>query len=277
MTTTPLEHTIHDAPEAVCTCPPEMHTVYEFPESLGAGYTHYCPGCTHGIAHRILAESIDELGLCERTILVAPVGCSVFAYQYFNFDGCEAAHGRAPAMATGLKRVAPHNIVITYQGDGDLASIGAAEILHAAARGENISVIFVNNAIYGMTGGQMAPTSLEGQRTTSSPFGRDVHLVGYPLHMSELLATLQGSAYIVRRSLHNPANIRKAKKAIQTALRAQMAGAGFSMVELLSSCPTNWGLSPADALKWIEEKMLPVYPLGDYKVNDVVRALDAEK
>jgi 2-oxoglutarate ferredoxin oxidoreductase subunit beta len=250
-----------------------MPVVYERPEALEDVYTTYCPGCTHGVAHRLLAEAIDELGLRARTILVAPVGCAVFAYEYFDVDGCVAAHGRAPAMATGIKRMLPDQIVITYQGDGDLASIGTAEILHAAARGEKITVIFVNNAIYGMTGGQMAPTSLIGQHTTSSPNGRDLNLTGSPLHMSELLAMLQGSVYVVRRSLHDPANIRKAKKAIVTALKAQVAGLGFSMVELLSSCPTNWRLTPQQALEWIETNMLPVYPLGDFKVAEAVNAL----
>jgi 2-oxoglutarate ferredoxin oxidoreductase subunit beta len=250
-----------------------MQTVYERPLSLNMTHTHYCPGCTHGIAHRLVAEALDELGLREKAILVAPVGCAVFAYQYFNMDGCEAAHGRAPAMATGIKRLLPDNIVLTYQGDGDLASIGAAEILHAAGRGEHITTIFVNNAIYGMTGGQMAPTSLPNQKTTSSPFGRNVELAGYPLKMSEILAQTEGAAYVVRRSLHDVANIRKAKKAIVTALKVQMAGLGFSMVELLSTCPTNWGLSPVEALHWVEENMIPVFPPGDYKVIDAVRDL----
>jgi 2-oxoglutarate ferredoxin oxidoreductase subunit beta len=254
--------------------PKGMELVYERPESLTDLHTHYCPGCTHGVAHRLLAEALDELGLREKTVLVAPVGCSVFAYNYFDTDACEAAHGRAPAMATGLKRVIPDNIVVTYQGDGDLASIGAAEIMHVAARGENITTIFINNAIYGMTGGQMAPTSLPGQKTTSSPFGRDVELAGYPIRMCEVLAQLPGAAYIVRRSLHNVANIRKAKKALITALRVQMNSLGFSMVELLSSCPTNWGVPPEKALQWIEENMVPYYPLGDYKVLDVVKDLE---
>jgi len=227
----------------------------------------------HSVAHRLIAEVLDELHMREQAILVAPVGCAVFAYQYFNTDGCEAAHGRAPAMATGIKRVLPDNIVFTYQGDGDLASIGTAEIIHAAGRGENITVIFINNAIYGMTGGQMAPTSLPGQVTTSSPFGRDTQLAGYPLNMSEMLATTRGAAYIVRRSLHNPANIRKAKKAIKTAFEVQQAKLGFSMVELLSNCPTNWGMTPHDSLKWVEENMLPVFPLGDYKVINSVKDL----
>jgi 2-oxoglutarate ferredoxin oxidoreductase subunit beta len=250
-----------------------MEIVYERPESLADVHTHYCPGCTHSIAHRLVAEALGELGLREQTILVAPVGCAVFIYNYFEIDGCEAAHGRAPAMATGIKRVQPDKFVLTYQGDCDLASIGSAEILHAAARGENITTIFINNAIYGMTGGQMAPTSIPGQKTTSSPFGRDVNMAGYPLRMSEILAQTDGAAYIVRRSLHDVKNIRKAKKAIQTAFKVQMAGLGFGMVELLSSCPTNWGMTPADALKWVEEEMVPYYPLGDYKVTDAVKDL----
>ncbi len=251
-----------------------METVYERPESLSEVYTHYCPGCTHGIAHRLVAEAIDELGLRERVILVAPVGCAVFAYNYLNVDSCVAAHGRAPAMATGIKRLEPGSIVITYQGDGDLAAIGTAEIIHAAARGENITTIFVNNAVYGMTGGQMAPTSLPGQRTTSSPSGRDVHMTGYPLRMCELLSQTDGAAYIVRRSLHNVQNIRKAKKAILTALKTQMNGLGFSMVELLSTCPTNWRLTPEASLQWVEEHMLPYFPLGDYHVAEGVKELE---
>lgn len=255
------------------TPPANMELVYSRPETLAPVHTHYCPGCTHGIAHRLLAEALDELGLRERTVLVAPVGCAVFAYQYFEVDACEAAHGRAPAMATGLKRVHPDNIVVTYQGDGDLVSIGAAEIMHAAARGENITVVFANNAIYGMTGGQMAPTTLPGQKTTSSPFGRNTEIAGYPVRMSELLAQLDGAAYIVRRSLHDVANIRKAKKAILTALKVQMHGLGFSMVELLSSCPTNWGIGPDKALSWIEDNMVPYFPIGDYRVVDAVKSL----
>ncbi|MBN1310526.1 MAG: 2-oxoglutarate oxidoreductase [Anaerolineae bacterium] len=251
-----------------------MELVYQRPESLVDVQTHYCPGCTHGVAHRLLAEAIDELDLRERSILVAPVGCSVFAYRYFEVDSCVAAHGRAPAMATGIKRVQPENIVITYQGDGDLASIGIAEIIHAAARGENITTIFINNAIYGMTGGQMAPTTLPGQKTTSSPCGRDVESTGFPLRVCEMLAQLDGAAYIVRRSLHDVKNIRKAKKAIVTALKAQVNGLGFGMVELLSSCPTNWGMSPQQALSWIETNMIPYYSLGEYKVIDAVNALD---
>jgi 2-oxoglutarate ferredoxin oxidoreductase subunit beta len=240
--------------------------VYIRPESLREVSTHYCPGCTHGTAHRLIAEVLDEMGLRERTIGVAPVGCSVFAYNYFNCDFVEAPHGRAPAMATGIKRVLPERIVFTYQGDGDLASIGMAEIMHAAARGENITVIFINNAIFGMTGGQMAPTSLPGQKTSSSPDGRDIETMGLPLRMAEILSKVDGVSYSVRRSLHDPKNIRLAKKAIRTAFDAQVRGIGFAMVELLSSCPTNWGLNPLAALQWVQDKMVPYYPLEDFKV-----------
>ncbi len=245
----------------------EVQTVYIRPASLSGTPTHYCPGCTHGIAHRLVAEVLDEMNIREQTIGVAPVGCSVFAYNYFNCDFVEAAHGRAPAMATGIKRVMPNHIVFTYQGDGDLASIGMGEIMHVAGRGENITVIFINNAIYGMTGGQMAPTTLPGQRTSSSPHGRDVETMGYPLHMAELLAQQPGSGYVVRRSLHDPKNIRQAKKAIRIAFEAQKRGLGFSMVELLSTCPTNWGVNPKEALGWLEEHMIPVYPIQDFKVT----------
>ena len=250
---------------------PETKVVFQRPESFTDTTTHYCPGCTHGIAHRLVAEVIDEMGLREKTIGVAPVGCSVFAYKYFNMDFVEAAHGRAPAMATGIKRVLPKNTVFTYQGDGDLASIGMAEIMHAAARGENITVIFINNAIYGMTGGQMAPTTLPGMKTTSSPFGRDVELTGFPIRMSEILATMDGCGYIVRRSLHDAKHIRQSKKAIRLAFETQERGLGFSMVELLSSCPTNWKIDPNEALDFIAEQMVPVFPLGDYKVNSELK------
>lgn len=248
----------------------EFDVVYSRPETLADVTTHYCPGCTHGLIHRLVAEVIDELGIAERTILVAPVGCAVFAYNYFTVDGCEAPHGRAPAMATGLKRSQPDKIVFTYQGDGDLAAIGTNEIIHAAGRGENLTVIFVNNATYGMTGGQMAPTTLAGQVTTSSPYGRDVHLVGLPMHVSELISTIPGATYVVRRSVHNVANVNKTKAAIKTAFQVQMEGLGLSLVEVLSSCPTNWHMKPADALQWIEDAMIPVYPLGDYKVAEAV-------
>jgi 2-oxoglutarate ferredoxin oxidoreductase subunit beta len=242
--------------------------VYKRPDSLEEIHTHYCPGCTHGIAHRLIAEVIDELGIQDRTILVAPVGCSVFAYNYFQFDGAEAAHGRAPAMATGIKRVNPDSIVFTYQGDGDLASIGIAEAIHAATRGENITVIFINNAIYGMTGGQMAPTTLLGQVTTSSPSGRDAVMTGNPMHIVEMMAPLPGVAYSVRRSLHDARHIIQAKKAIRTAFEAQVQGLGFSIVELLSSCPTNWKMTPLDSLHWVRDEMVPIYPLGDYKIAE---------
>jgi len=244
--------------------------VYSRPHTLTDTPTHYCPGCTHGVAHRLVAEVLDEMNLRERTVGVASVGCSVFAYNYFDFDFVQAPHGRAPAMATGVKRVLPDRIVLSYQGDGDMISIGTAEIVHAAARGENITVIFINNANYGMTGGQMAPTTLPGQKTTSSPNGRDVETMGYPIRASEMLATLDGAGYIARRSLHDPKNIRMAKKAIRMAFETQARGMGFSMVELLSVCPTNWGMTPRQSLTWLEERMLPFYPLGDFKVSPAV-------
>ena len=247
--------------------------VYKRPDALTDNITNYCPGCTHGIIHRLIGEAIDELGLRERTIAVAPVGCSVLMYNYFNTDAVEAAHGRAPAMATGLKRTQPGNIVFTYQGDGDLASIGAAEILHAANRGENITVFFVNNAVYGMTSGQMAPTTLLGQVTTSSPFGRSEKLHGYPMRMAEIIAGLPGASYVVRRSVYDARTIRQAKKAVVTAFKAQMAGLGLSMVEFLSSCPTNWHMSAPDSLEWIRDAMVPYFPLGDFKIADEVKAL----
>lgn len=249
---------------------PSTTIVYSRPGSMADVPTHYCPGCTHGVAHRLIAEVLDEMNLREKTIGVAPVGCSVFAYNYFDTDFVEAAHGRAPAMATGIKRLLPDRTVFTYQGDGDLASIGMAEIMHAAGRGENITVIFINNAIYGMTGGQMAPTSLPGQKTSSSPGGRDVEQMGFPIHMAEVLAKMDGAGYIVRRSLHDPKNIRLAKKAIRMAFEVQQRGLGFSLVELLSTCPTNWGIPPVEALKWVEDHMVPVYPLEDFKVTSAL-------
>jgi 2-oxoglutarate ferredoxin oxidoreductase subunit beta len=244
--------------------------VYDRPESLADVNTHYCPGCTHGVAHRLVAEVLDEMGLREKTIGVASVGCSVFAYNYFDFDFIQAPHGRAPAMATGLKRTLPDQTVFTYQGDGDLASIGMGEIVHAATRGENITVIFINNTNYGMTGGQMAPTTLPGQKTTSSPNGRDVESQGYPIRVAEFLAPLDGASYVVRRSLHDPKNIRMAKKAIRTAFEVQQRGLGFSMIELLSICPTNWGKTPAQSLDWLADKMVSYYPIGDYKVHPAI-------
>ena len=238
---------------------------YKKPDSLILPLSSYCPGCTHGIIHRLVAEAIDELGIADRTIGIAPVGCAVFAYNYFDVDMLQAAHGRAPAVATGAKRAKPENIVFTYQGDGDLASIGAAEIVHAAARGENITVIFVNNAIYGMTGGQMAPTSLPGQVTQTSPYGRDVNHCGWPIKVCEMLSTLEGPEYIARVAVNNVKNVKNAKKAIKKAFENQIAGKGFSLVEVVSACPTNWGMTPQKALEWVESDMLPYYPIGVYK------------
>lgn len=247
--------------------------VYTRPDSYTDVSTHYCPGCTHGTAHRLVAEVINEMGLKGKTIGVASVGCSVFAYNYFDLDFVQAPHGRAPAMATGVKRVLPERVVFTYQGDGDLASIGTAEIIHAAARGENITVFFLNNTNYGMTGGQMAPTTLPGQKTTSSPNGRDVEAQGYPVRASEMIATLDGASYVVRRSLHDPKNIRLAKKAIRTAIEVQLRGLGFSMVEMLSTCSTNWGMTPVESLGWLEANMVPYFPLGDFKVHPAIAGL----
>ncbi|MGI6004623.1 MAG: thiamine pyrophosphate-dependent enzyme [Christensenellales bacterium] len=227
--------------------------------------THYCPGCTHGIVHRLLGECIEELGMKEKAIGVAPVGCAVFAYNYFNCDMLQAAHGRAPAVATGVKRVHPDALVFTYQGDGDLASIGAAEIVHAAMRGEKITVIFINNAIYGMTGGQMAPTTLPGQVTTTSPFGRDSDHCGMPLKVSEMLATIDGATYVERVMVTDPKHVNIAKRAIKKALQNQIDGKGFSMVEVLSSCPTNWGMTPQEALEFVKDDMTQYFPLGLYR------------
>jgi len=242
-----------------------LQAVSARPKSLTANRFHYCPGCNHGIVHRLVAEVIDELGIREKTVGIASVGCSVLAYDYFNMDFQQAAHGRAPAVATGIKRALPDRVVFTYQGDGDLASIGTAEIVHAAARGENITVIFINNANYGMTGGQMAPTTLLGQKTTTSPAGRDAKVQGYPIRVCELLATLDGPAYLARVAVSKPARVVKAKKAIKRAFHAQLDMEGFSMVEVLSACPTNWGLSPVEALQWLEENMIPYYPLGVFR------------
>lgn len=240
--------------------------VFDRPHALADLPMHYCPGCTHGIIHRLVAEVIDELGIEGRTIGIAPVGCSVMAYDYFTCDMIEAAHGRAPAIATGVKRSDPdRHIVFTYQGDGDLASIGMAETVHAAARNENITVIFVNNAIYGMTGGQMAPTSLPGQITQTSPYGRDVNQCGYPIRVCEMLAQLDGPEYLARVTVNSVKEVRRAKAAIKKAFQNQVDKKGFSLVEVLSACPTNWGLTPAAALRWIDEKMIPYYPLGVYK------------
>ena len=243
-----------------------MGKTFKKPESLSDAHTHYCPGCTHGVIHRLVAETIDELGIRGRTVGVAPVGCAVLAYNYFNFDFQEAAHGRAPAMATGIKRVRPDLMVFTYQGDGDLASIGMGEIIHAANRGEKFTTIFVNNAIYGMTGGQMAPTTMPNQRTTTSPLGRNVEDVGMPIKMAELLAALQTPAYISRQTVIGPKYINKAKKSIKQAFTYQLQNKCFSLVEVVSTCPTNWGMTPLEALEWTENTLLAYYPPGDYKV-----------
>ncbi len=241
-----------------------MAVVFDKPHALCDVTLSYCPGCTHGIINRLVAEVIDELEMEGKAVGVAPVGCSVMAYNFFACDMQEAAHGRAPAVATGIKRVHPDNLVFTYQGDGDLAAIGTAETVHAAARGENITIIFVNNAIYGMTGGQMAPTSLVGQVTQTTPYGRKVENQGYPIQMSEMLSTLRGASYIERVAVDTVPNIKKAKAAIKKAFQCQIDKKGFSMVEVLSTCPTNWGLSPAEALDWLRENMMPQYPLGVY-------------
>jgi 2-oxoglutarate ferredoxin oxidoreductase subunit beta len=242
-----------------------MKIVYQKSAGLTDTPLHYCPGCTHGIIHKLIAETLVELDVLGKSIVVAPVGCAVFAYEYFNCDAHEAAHGRAPAVATGIKRVLPEHVVFTYQGDGDLASIGMAEIIHASMRGENITVIFVNNAIYGMTGGQMAPTTLVGQRTTTSPYGRSLVGQGAPLRVSEMLATIDGSAYIARVAVHKIPRLEAAKRSIKKAFQMQIDHKGFSMVEVLSTCPTNWGLTPVESLKWLEQNMIPVNPLGVYK------------
>ena len=243
-------------------------TVFKKTHALTDAPFHYCPGCTHGIAHRLVAEVLEELGIEGDTIGVAPVGCSVMAYDYFNCDMQEAAHGRAPAVATGIKRVHPDKVVFTYQGDGDLAAIGTAETVHSATRGENITVIFINNTIYGMTGGQMAPTTLEGQVTQTSPYGRDLKTQGNPIRVAEMLATLDGPSYIARVSLDTVPNIKKAKAAIKKAFQNQLDGKGFSLVEILSTCPTNWGMTPLEAIKRLQDDMIPHYPLGVYKDID---------
>lgn len=251
----------------------EEKVVYARPDALTDAFTSYCPGCGHGLIHKLVAEVIDELGIRDVTIGVAPVGCAVFAYNYFDVDMSEAAHGRAPAMATGIKRVLPDRIVFTYQGDGDLAAIGTNEIIHSAARGELITTIFVNNAIYGMTGGQMAPTTLPQMVTSSSQTGRDVKRQGHPVRVCELLSSLDGPAYIVRRSVHDVVNVKRTKRAIETAFKVQMAGLGFSLVEVLSHCPVGWKMEPLEAMDFVRDEMIPFYPLGDYKVLDEVKAL----
>lgn len=250
----------------------ETKIVFERPHALTDAITNYCPGCTHGIVQRLVAEVIDDLGVEGKTVGVSPVGCSVCAYDFYACDMVEAAHGRAPAVATGLKRVLPDNVVFTYQGDGDLASIGMAETIHAATRGEKITVIFINNAIYGMTGGQMSPTSLPGQVTQTSPYGRDVAVAGNPIRVCELLSTLDGVALAQRVTVDSPKSVRAAKKAIRKAFDYQIEGLGYTIIEVVSTCPTNWGLAPADAFQWMRDNMIPYYPLGVYRdvKNDVV-------
>ena len=251
-------------------------TIFEKTSALTDNKFHYCAGCSHGIVHRLVCEVLDELGVVGKAIGVEPVGCAVRADEYFNFDTLQAAHGRAPAVATGLKRCMPENIIFTYQGDGDLASIGMAETVHAATRNENITIIYVNNAIYGMTGGQMAPTSLPGQVTQTSPYGRDVTTAGYPIRVSEMLSTLEGPEYIERVAVNNVKNVRNAKKAILKAFKNQVEGKGFSLIEVVSTCPTNWGMTPSQALEWVDTNMLPYYPLGVYK-DKTAAAAAAEK
>ena len=242
-----------------------MAVLFQKTQGLTDKQTHYCPGCTHGLIHRLVGEVLEELNVLGDAIGVAPVGCSVLAYDYFNCDMHEASHGRAPAVATGVKRVHPDKVVFTYQGDGDLASIGMAEIVHAAARGEKITTIFVNNAIYGMTGGQMAPTTLVGQKATTAPTGRNVDTQGSPIKVSEMLSTLDRAVFVERVSVDTPANVRKAKKAIKKAFEVQLSGLGFGIVEVLSTCPTNWGMHPVDSLQWLRDNMMPKYPLGNFK------------
>ena len=239
-----------------------MKKIFTKPASMTDAATHYCPGCGHGILHRLVCEVIDELGAADKTIAVAPVGCAVIAYYYWSFDSCEAPHGRTPAVATGIKRLLPDRVVFTYQGDGDLAAIGTSEIIHAANRGENITVIFVNNGVYGMTGGQMAPTTLLGQKTATSKRGRNTRRDGFPLKISEMVALLPGAAFIERTSVHSPKEILKTKKAIKRAFEAQLDNKGFSMVEVLSMCPTYWGMDPAEATRHIASAVTKTYPLG---------------
>ncbi len=247
-----------------------MSIVFEKTKGLTDTPMHYCPGCTHGIVHRLVAETLVELDVLDHSVGVAPVGCSVFLHNYMNCDMYEAAHGRAPAVATGAKRVHPDNVVFTYQGDGDLASIGTAETIHAAVRSENITIIYVNNVIYGMTGGQMAPTTLVGQKSTTSPYGRQMDSQGYPIRISEMLATLEGASFVERVAVNSPGNVRKAKKAIKKAFETQIQKKGFSIVEVLSTCPTNWGMTPVQALRWLEDNMIPYYPLGNFRTPEEV-------
>lgn len=253
------------AEESICV---DEYKVYEKPETLTDTPFHYCPGCGHGVAHRLIAEAIQELNIQDRTVGVAPVGCAVFAYNYLNIDMSEAAHGRASAVATGIKRVLPDKFVFSYQGDGDLAAIGTAETIHTCNRGENILIVFINNGIYGMTGGQMAPTTLPQMKSTTSPFGRDTKSMGYPLKITDLIAQLPGTYYVTRQSVHKPANVRKAKKAILNGFKYQAENKGTCFVEIVSNCPSNWKMTPVQSNKWLEENMIPFYPLGDLKVPE---------
>ena len=253
-----------------------MTTLFSRPDSMSETVTHYCPGCTHGVIHRLVGEAIDELGIADRTVGVGPVGCSVLIYNYFNVDFQEAPHGRAPALATGAKRARPDLMVFTYQGDGDLASIGTNEIIHAANRGEKITAVFVNNAIYGMTGGQMAPTSMPGQVTTTSPRGRDTNTAGFPMRMCEMLSTLRTPSYVVRSSVHTPQLVVQTKRAIRRAFELQMEKRCFSFVEVLSTCPTNWGMTPVKSLRWLQDTMMPYYPLGVFKDPDMDESLTSK-
>lgn len=252
--------------EMISETEPLMEKTFQRPQALTTNQTHYCPGCGHGVTHRLIAEVLDELGIREQTVGVAPVGCSVLMYNYMNVDMFEASHGRAPAVATGYKRARPDLVVFTYQGDGDLAAIGMGETIHAAARGEKITTIFINNATYGMTGGQMAPTTLVGQKTSTTPSGRAIERSGYPIKVSEMLAVLDGPSYIARVSVSSAKFIGKAKAAIKKAFELQLNGQAYSLVEVLSPCPTDWHMSPPQAIKWLEENMLPHYPLGEFKV-----------
>jgi len=258
-----FEHLLKE--ESICT---KDNLIYERPDTLTDAVFHYCPGCGHGVVHRLIAEVIDELGIQEETIGIAPVGCAVFAYHYLNIDMQEAAHGRAAAVATGIKRVLPEKYVFTYQGDGDLAAIGTGETIHACNRGENILIIFINNGIYGMTGGQMAPTTLEGMKSTTCPEGRDVKTMGYPLKITEMIAMLPGTYYVTRQAVDTPVNVRKAKKAILKGFEYQKLNKGLSFVEIVTNCPSNWKMTPLQSNKWLEENMLPFYKLGDIKVPE---------
>jgi len=258
--------------EAV-TCPEGVELVWEKPDTLTANRMHYCPGCGHGVVHKILMEVVQEMGIQEQTVGVAPVGCSVFAYNYMNVDMQEAAHGRAAAVATGIKRMLPDRFVFSYQGDGDLAAIGTAETIHAASRGENILVLFINNGIYGMTGGQMAPTTLVGMKTSTTPEGRDVATMGFPFNITRLIAMLPGTHYVTRQSVHTPGASRKTKKAIQKALQYQKDGKGYCLIEVVSNCPSGWKMTPVVSNEWMEENMFPHYPLGDMKVDGVLQPM----